>query len=346
MDLTQLKRFFAGLFDKPRVESTKRIDREISRDSLTVIVTAVNEVNYIDECIQSIINSSLDGEIELIVVVSGDHAGIREALTKYPDVRVLHHELTGEPGTPRNYGTQYASGDWVAFIDADDVFGACALETRLSICSQHSKDENFVGVAFSSERFTDVPTETINKRPNVESVQKIHIDNGFSCNTFNPVVGCMYRKQALLEIGGFPTVGLAEDLFLLLKIGEAGFHMYASREIDSGYRQVVGSRSYGNNPDWLLALLDYEDKVVKIRAAGMTARSRTHRGIKYGIRSTYPNEEAFKEVMAVVGFQHITQLSDSNIENFVKGGLLSVCNKAELDSEVGRYVDLIKRWGM
>jgi hypothetical protein len=248
----------------------------------------------------------------LIVVVSGDHVGIREALTKYPDVRVLHHELTGEPGTPRNHGTQHASGDWVAF---------------------------------SSERFTDVPTEAINKRPNVESVQRIHIDTGFSCNTFNPVVGCMYRKQALLEIGGFPTVGLAEDLFLLLKVGEAGFHMYASREIDSGYRQVVGSRSYGKNPDWLLALLDYEDKVVKIRAAGMTARARIHRGIKYGIRSTYPDEEAFMEVMAQVGFHHIGQVHSATVKSHVRGGLMSVCERESLDAKVTRYVELIELWG-
>lgn len=305
------------------------------------MVTAVDEVDFIADCMNSIYTSALGISYEVLVVVSGDNQEIRDILKSYPSARLIDHELTGEPGTPRNAALSQAKGEWIAFIDADDVFGTYALARRLEACLLNRDTHDFVGVAFSSERFTMQPSRWINQLRSISGLRHTDVDRGFSCNSFSPVLGSMYRRSLLEKIGGFPESGEAEDLYLLLRFAQNNLHMLTSNDTDSGYRQLKSSRHSREDLDVLKALLKFEDEIIAIRSRRMLARARIHRGIPHVIRKTYPDVPAFIKGIQLVGVEYLDFVETESIEKFVKTGLQSVYTGDEIDDEVSNYMQIL-----
>jgi len=89
---------------------------------VSVIVPVYNGEKYLCQCIDSILNQQLK-EIEVILVNDGssDNSGkiCDDYATKDQRVRVLHIENQGVSNA-RNRGIEISSGDFIAFVDADD----------------------------------------------------------------------------------------------------------------------------------------------------------------------------------------------------------------------------------
>lgn len=94
-----------------------------SHIDLSVIVPAYNAADTIVECINSILNAGRTN-IEIIIVDDGstDSTGsICDGFAKCNhQVKVLHKQ-NGGVSVARNYGINYAHGDWITFVDADDT---------------------------------------------------------------------------------------------------------------------------------------------------------------------------------------------------------------------------------
>ena len=90
---------------------------------VSIIVPAYNVEQYIEKCLQSLVNQTLK-EIEIIVVNDGSTDGtkqkIEEFLIKYPDkIKYLEKE-NGGLSDARNYGIPHAKGKYIGFVDSDD----------------------------------------------------------------------------------------------------------------------------------------------------------------------------------------------------------------------------------
>ena len=89
---------------------------------ISVIVPAYNAEKYINQCIDSIINQTLDG-IELIIIDDGstDLTGkiLDEKYAARENVMVVHQENKGLYAT-RRIGLNMARGEYVGWVDADD----------------------------------------------------------------------------------------------------------------------------------------------------------------------------------------------------------------------------------
>ncbi|WP_433959366.1 CDP-glycerol glycerophosphotransferase family protein [Cytobacillus horneckiae] len=89
---------------------------------LSIIVPIYNVEKYLEECIDSLVNQTLNN-IEIILVNDGstDSSGViaDRYANNYENVSV-YHKVNGGLGQARNYGTKYASGDYIAFVDSDD----------------------------------------------------------------------------------------------------------------------------------------------------------------------------------------------------------------------------------
>jgi len=93
---------------------------------ISVIIPCFNVEKYIDECLKSIEEQSIGiDNLEVILVDDCSTDGTLDVLRKfeqrYPDNCILIPcEKNGHQGTARNIGLQYASGDYVSFVDGDD----------------------------------------------------------------------------------------------------------------------------------------------------------------------------------------------------------------------------------
>jgi glycosyltransferase involved in cell wall biosynthesis len=89
---------------------------------LSVIVPIYNTGAYLDKCIESLVNQTLDN-IEIILIDDGsedDSLSIcNKYLTKYDNIRVYSKKYSGV-GATRNYGISLARGRYIGFVDSDD----------------------------------------------------------------------------------------------------------------------------------------------------------------------------------------------------------------------------------
>jgi len=80
---------------------------------------------------------------DIIVVVEKSNDWIEDALSGIPEVRILRCPLS-QAGTTRNAGVAEARTEYVAFLDADDVWMPTKTATQLAFLRSHNAD--FVGV--------------------------------------------------------------------------------------------------------------------------------------------------------------------------------------------------------
>lgn len=96
---------------------------------VSVIVPVYNVEEYIEECIESIVNQTLK-EIEIIIVNDGTKDNSMKKIEKYlSDSRiVIINKENGGISSARNAGLKIARGEYVTFIDSDDFIKITMLE--------------------------------------------------------------------------------------------------------------------------------------------------------------------------------------------------------------------------
>lgn len=104
------------------------------KPAISVIVPVYNIAAKVGKCIQSIQAQSFQ-DFELIVVDDGSRDGSGEICDKMADSRtkVIHQENAGVTRV-RAHGVEIASGEWVHFVDGDDVIPEGALQALVDAC--------------------------------------------------------------------------------------------------------------------------------------------------------------------------------------------------------------------
>ena len=99
-------------------------------DKVSYIIPVCNEENYITGCLDSIFNSTYRN-IEVIVVDDGSKDGTREILTPYLEKITYVNQKKSGISKARNRGLKEATGEMVAFVDADDITGKMRIELEV-----------------------------------------------------------------------------------------------------------------------------------------------------------------------------------------------------------------------
>lgn len=95
----------------------------MKNDKISIIVPVYNAEKYLEECLDSLVNQTYYN-IEIILVDDGskDSSGLicDKYSEKYEIVKVFHIENSGV-SYARNFGIKKSSGQWITFVDSDDV---------------------------------------------------------------------------------------------------------------------------------------------------------------------------------------------------------------------------------
>lgn len=165
---------------------------------ISVIIPCYNTQSYITDCINSVITQTYQNS-EIICVDDGstDNSPIllQEFKEKYPNrITVVSTANKGAPAA-RNLGLKMAKGEYIQFLDADDLIVSDKFEKQIVgftegidmvISDRIRKNEN-LSIILNECIFAD-----INVNPLETAVRKIII-------TGNP----LYLKKTLLELGGY-----------------------------------------------------------------------------------------------------------------------------------------------
>ena len=137
---------------------------KIMEIKVSVIVPVYNVEQYIERCMNSLLNQSLK-EIEIILVDDGSPDGCpqicEEYAEKYENVIVIHKKNAGL-GLARNTGLEVAKGEYVAFVDSDDYVETQMYEKLYDIAKENEADIVISGGYFSegSYKNTQITRDT------------------------------------------------------------------------------------------------------------------------------------------------------------------------------------------
>lgn len=118
---------------------------------LSIIIPAYNAEAYLPQCLDSILAQEHWG-CEVIVVDDGSTDGTAALLERYPDVKVVHQENRGM-STARNRGLDVARGEYILFVDSDDLLTDGALKTLVAELSGEDI------IAFNAKKLHDATGE-------------------------------------------------------------------------------------------------------------------------------------------------------------------------------------------
>jgi len=99
------------------------------KKKISVIIPNFNYARYLDQAIQSVLDQTYDN-LELIVVNNGSTDNSLEILAKYEHkINLVDQSNLGQSGA-RNSGLSVSSGEYIAFLDADDFWEPTKLEMQ------------------------------------------------------------------------------------------------------------------------------------------------------------------------------------------------------------------------
>ena len=112
---------------------------------ISVIIPLYNKEKCIRKTIDSILNQKGFSDFEIVVVDDGSTDESCRIVETISDNRVvLYHKKNGGVSSARNYGALLAKGNWITFLDADDLFYPDALSIFQNLISRYPDDELFV----------------------------------------------------------------------------------------------------------------------------------------------------------------------------------------------------------
>ena len=185
---------------------------------ISVILPAYNAEATVREAVESVLRQSRS-DFELIVINDGSTDNTLAVLSSIADVRLtVYSTAQSGPAASRNRGIERASGDYVAFIDADDVWMPGKLEAQVAALEESSH----AVVAYCWTDYVDsvgrfvCPDSRPTHQGDVFETLLVHnfIDSGSNI---------LVRRQALLDVGCFDeTLPVVEDWDLYLRLAARG----------------------------------------------------------------------------------------------------------------------------
>lgn len=184
---------------------------------ISVIIPVYNTENYLRECLDSILAQTFT-DFEVLVINDGSTDGSVEICDEYAqkDARVkVFHKENGGVSSARNLGLDNAKGEWIAFVDSDDLLLDNALKNYFVITERESVDIIFSDYIVKSEHSQTV-TKLQDSSANLDNISlikdildgKIH---GSLCNKF--------IKRKILEHQRLNSeISYMEDKLLLIQL--------------------------------------------------------------------------------------------------------------------------------
>lgn len=114
----------------------------MSKADISIIVPVFNAEKYLEECIDSLL-AQTKKEIEIVLIDDGstDMSGsiCDEYEKKYPNIQVIHQKNQGQ-SVALNRGIAISKGDYILYVDSDDVITKDACEKLFDIAFKYDCD--------------------------------------------------------------------------------------------------------------------------------------------------------------------------------------------------------------
>lgn len=207
---------------------------------VSVSMPVLNGARHIRDQLEALELQRYGGPWEVVVVDNGSTDGtpdvVREAQVSMPNLTLVEEPRRGI-GRARNRGVEASSGEWLLFIDADDVVSEGWMEAMVSALADHP----FVCGSVESAELNEGAAERFNPFPSPEDPGP---KEAFDFLPFAPTGNLGIWRSAFEDVGGFQRLsGSGSDVDLSWRLLLAGYELHFQPEavIHYRYRESVGA---------------------------------------------------------------------------------------------------------
>ena len=202
---------------------------------VSVITPAYNAAEFLPETIDSVLQQTfLDWEMIIIDDCSKDNTFeiATNYATKDSRIKVIKNETNSGVAATRNHGLEIALGDFIAFIDSDDMWLPEKLEKQIRFMEEN-------GYALTYTKYQNYITETKQKGRIIKAPKKMTAKKILG----NTAIGCLTVMVNKKMVGDFrmPLLKHTEDNCTWQEILSRGYEAYGLQEVLSLYRISANS---------------------------------------------------------------------------------------------------------
>jgi hypothetical protein len=177
---------------------------------VSVIIPCYNVEDCIEECMESVLDQTYGGQIELLCVDDGSTDGTLRILEEYAEsyhLKVIPGEHQGASAA-RNTGLRLATGQYIQFMDADDILFPGKIEHQMKLCLEQGMPDMIAG-AF------------IRVFPNRK--EQVEVPVGGWAGLIRGRLGCtpsnLWSREMVMRAGGWTeTLASSQEVNLMFKM--------------------------------------------------------------------------------------------------------------------------------
>lgn len=224
---------------------------------VSVIIPNYNYAEFVDKAIESVLSQTYKN-IEIIVVDDGSTDNSIEVLSTYLSGITLVSQSNSGVSSARNSGLVKASGEYVCFLDSDDVWFSNKIEIQISHLLNNKKACVYTGIQLFEENIGVIKS--------IEPQYKGKLWRKYMWNPGRSIVllGCsnaILPTEIAKSVGGFDTrLSMSADWDFFRKVADLVEIEYDLRCL-VGYRQHPKSMSQSNLFEY------YKDMPIAFRSA-------------------------------------------------------------------------------
>ena len=191
---------------------------------ISVVIPAYNAEQFLDETLESVLSQTYE-HWECIIVNDGSTDNTESIAKKWCEkdarFRYFYKENSGASDT-RNLGIKEARGEYIAFLDADDLY----MPNFLKVCLENLVEKDVDLVAPKMLEFWDVRNGVIEDEDKKDYLYRGKEGIALFLHSNRLTMALLCKKSVMDEVGGFTWHKKAEDLHCWLKVLFAGYKIY------------------------------------------------------------------------------------------------------------------------
>ena len=183
---------------------------------VSIVVPVYNAENYLKRCVDPLVNQTLKG-IEVILVDDGakDRSPelVDEYAKNYPDIVKAYHKENGGEWSARTYGLKKATGEYVGFMDNDDIPEVTWAEKLYEAAKKNDAD-----IAFCGYDRVDWDTEKVIATEMTQygtMTKDVDFNDDFIVYANPSLWNKLYRREIVKDLEFLPFRGCNDTLFLI-----------------------------------------------------------------------------------------------------------------------------------
>ncbi len=206
--------------------------------NISVIIPTYNSEKTIKHTIESVLNQ-IYTDFELLVINDDSKDSTLDIISQFHDPRIKIFSYPHAGGNvSRNRGLSHAVGEFVSFLDADDIWTPDKLASQIQALQENPQ----AAVAYSWTDYIDENGEFLLSGVHITANGNIYeqlLVSNFLENGSNPLI----RKNALIELGGFDeSLTAGQDWDMWLRLAQK-FNFIAVPTVQILYRKSPNSLS-------------------------------------------------------------------------------------------------------